>query len=212
REGQHLLAVPHGLEAALRGGADALGGRVRGDQLGMCLLDRLQATEQLVVLGIRDLRIVEDVVAMVVVRDGAPERGRSRRHVARRAWHSRTGCSSLLADRHLVNHLAVSGALLFLIAILAAGLPSPARAITLPVEAFTLPNGLRLLVHKDTSEPVIASYVFFRAGSRNEQCGATGIAHLFEHMMFNGGEKDPPGGGADLSPRHRGDTKGGADH
>jgi zinc protease len=114
----------------------------------------------------------------------------------------------LLADRHLVNHLAVSGALLFLIAMLAAGLPSPARAITLPVEAFTLPNGLRVLVHKDTSEPVIASYVFFRAGSRNEQCGATGIAHLFEHMMFNGGKKYPPGVFDDLIEGHGGNTNG----
>jgi zinc protease len=114
----------------------------------------------------------------------------------------------LLADRHLVNHLAVSGAVLFLIAVLAAGLPSPARAITLPVEAFTLPNGLRLLVHKDTSEPVISSYVFFRAGSRNEQCGATGIAHLFEHMMFNGAKKYPPGVFDDLIEGHGGNTNG----
>jgi len=102
----------------------------------------------------------------------------------------------------------VSGALLLLIALLAAGLPGPARAITLPVEAFTLPNGLRLLVHKDTSEPVISSYVFFRAGSRNEQCGATGIAHLFEHMMFNGAKKYPPGVFDDLIEGHGGSTNG----
>jgi zinc protease len=102
----------------------------------------------------------------------------------------------------------VSGALLLLIALLAAGLPAPARAITLPVEEFTLPNGLRLLVHKDTSEPVIASYVFFRAGSRNEQCGATGIAHLFEHMMFNGGKKYPPGVFDDLIEGNGGSTNG----
>jgi predicted Zn-dependent peptidase len=114
----------------------------------------------------------------------------------------------LLAGRHLVNHLAVSAALLLLIALLAAGLPGPARAITLPVEAFTLPNGLRLLVHKDTSEPVISSYVFFRAGSRNEQCGATGIAHLFEHMMFNGAKKYPPGVFDDLIEGHGGSTNG----
>src|SRR4029077_12519124 len=115
--------------------ADALGRRVGGDQLGMCALDRLQAAKELVVLGVRDLRIVEHVVAMVVVRDGATQLHRFVPHVARRACHSRTGSSSLLAGRHLVNHLAVSGALLLLIALLAAGLPGPARAITLPVEA-----------------------------------------------------------------------------
>ena len=102
----------------------------------------------------------------------------------------------------------MSAALLLLIALLAAGLPGPARAITLPVEAFTLPNGLRLLVHKDHSAPVISSYVFFRAGSRNEQCGATGIAHLFEHMMFNGAKKYPPGVFDDLIEGNGGCTNG----
>jgi predicted Zn-dependent peptidase len=40
-----------------------------------------------------------------------------------------------------------------------------------------------------TRAPVVSSYVFFRSGSRNEHYGQTGIAHLFEHMMFNGGKK-----------------------
>jgi predicted Zn-dependent peptidase len=69
----------------------------------------------------------------------------------------------------------------------------PARALTLPVVTRDLPNGLRILVHEDHSAPVVSSYIFFRAGSRNEQRGQTGIAHLFEHMMFNGGKKFGPG-------------------
>ena len=64
--------------------------------------------------------------------------------------------------------------LLPLLALLAAGSPGVAASVTLPVEAFTLPNGLRVLVHEDHSTPVVSSYVFFRAGSRNEHCGATG--------------------------------------
>ena len=74
---------------------------------GCARLERLQAAEELVVLGVRDLRIVEHVVAMVVVRDGATQLDRFVPHVARRPCHSRTGSSSLLAGRHLVNHRAV---------------------------------------------------------------------------------------------------------
>src|SRR5690348_16092706 len=66
-------------------------------------------------------------------------------------------------------------------------------AIELPVVAETLPNGLRVLLHEDHSAPVVSSYVFYRSGSRNEHDGQTGIAHLFEHMMFNGGKKFGPG-------------------
>ncbi len=98
--------------------------------------------------------------------------------------------------------------LLQLLALLAAGVPRTAAPVTLPVEAFSLPNGLRVLVHEDHSTPVISSYVFFRAGSRNEHCGATGIAHLFEHMMFNGGKKYGPGMFDDLIEGNGGNTNG----
>ena len=70
---------------------------------------------------------------------------------------------------------------------------SRAHALTLPVATRDLPNGLRILVHEDHSAPVVSSYIFFRTGSRNEKLGQTGIAHLFEHMMFNGGKKFGPG-------------------
>jgi zinc protease len=111
--------------------------------------------------------------------------------------------------RHLVNTLAVSSRpVLLLVAVLAAGAARPAPAVTLPVSDFTLPNGLRLLVHTDRSAPIISSYIFFRAGSRNEHCGATGIAHLFEHMMFNGGKKYGPGAFDDVIEGHGGSTNG----
>ena len=74
--------------------------------------------------------------------------------------------------------------------------------------ARTLPNGLRVIVHEDHSAPVVSSYVFYHVGSRNEVRGATGISHLFEHMMFNGGRKFGPGVFDDLIEGNGGSTNG----
>ena len=63
-----------------------------------------------------------------------------------------------------------------------------AAAVELAVERTQLANGLTVLVHEDRSAPVVSVYLFYRSGSRNERPGLTGMAHLFEHMMFNGGE------------------------
>ncbi len=54
------------------------------------------------------------------------------------------------------------------------------------VTRFTLSNGLRLLVAEDHSSPTFAYQTWFRVGSRDELPGRTGLAHLFEHMMFKG--------------------------
>jgi len=50
---------------------------------------------------------------------------------------------------------------------------------------FRLGNGLRLLVLVDKSAPVLSYFTWFRVGSRHEKPGKTGLAHLFEHLMFN---------------------------
>jgi len=55
-------------------------------------------------------------------------------------------------------------------------------------EKFTLPNGLRVLVHEDHKIPVVAVNVWYHVGSKDEEPGKTGFAHLFEHLMFNGTE------------------------
>lgn len=52
------------------------------------------------------------------------------------------------------------------------------------VERFVLGNGLKLLVLVDPSAPVICLQTWFGVGSRHERAGKTGIAHLFEHLMF----------------------------
>lgn len=57
------------------------------------------------------------------------------------------------------------------------------------VEKFQLSNGLTVLLHEDHSVPLISYHTWFRVGSRMERPGSTGIAHLFEHLMFKGTEK-----------------------
>jgi predicted Zn-dependent peptidase len=58
----------------------------------------------------------------------------------------------------------------------------------LPIEQYTLENGLRVILSKDDSIPVVSVAVYYDVGSRNEKPGRTGFAHLFEHMMFQGSE------------------------
>ncbi len=60
------------------------------------------------------------------------------------------------------------------------------------VKQHTLNNGMTILIHEDHDVPNVAMYLFYRIGSRNERPGTTGIAHFFEHMMFNGAKKYGP--------------------
>ena len=56
----------------------------------------------------------------------------------------------------------------------------------IPIESYTLGNGLRVILSADHSSQVVTVNVWYNAGSRNEVPGRTGFAHLFEHMMFQG--------------------------
>ncbi len=70
---------------------------------------------------------------------------------------------------------------------LPAGRPAGAFARALEqVHSYTLDNGLRLLIWPDHRIPNVAFYNWVHVGSRNESTGSTGLAHFFEHMMFNG--------------------------
>lgn len=53
------------------------------------------------------------------------------------------------------------------------------------VRRFRLQNGLRVLLLVDKSAPVVSYHTWFGVGSRHEKPGKTGLAHLFEHLMFN---------------------------
>ncbi len=57
----------------------------------------------------------------------------------------------------------------------------------------TLANGLKMIVWPDHGIPNANYYTFYRVGSRNEHVGITGLAHFFEHMMFNGTSRRAPG-------------------
>ena len=66
------------------------------------------------------------------------------------------------------------------------GAPVPTSVPTVPFTDERLSNGLRLIVAEDHLAPVVAVNVWYDVGSKHEQPGKTGFAHLFEHVMFQG--------------------------
>ena len=56
---------------------------------------------------------------------------------------------------------------------------------------FTLPNGLRVLVHEDDTTPMAVLNILYDVGARDEEQDKTGFAHLFEHLMFGGSVNIP---------------------
>jgi zinc protease len=64
---------------------------------------------------------------------------------------------------------------------------SPGR-IEIPYKKFILPNGLTVIVHEDHKAPIVALMVWYLVCSKIERRGRTGLAHLCEHLMFNGSE------------------------
>jgi zinc protease len=72
--------------------------------------------------------------------------------------------------------------------------PATARGdINIPFEKYTLPNGLTVILSVDRSIPQAAVDVWYHVGSKNEEAGRTGFAHLFEHVMFTGSGHVPYG-------------------
>src|SRR3954451_18572859 len=55
-----------------------------------------------------------------------------------------------------------------------------------PVDYYKLPNGLKVVLSRDTTSPIACVAVYYNIGFRNEPKDRTGFAHLFEHMMFQG--------------------------
>ena len=82
---------------------------------------------------------------------------------------------------------AILGPMLLGIGVCAGALRSlAAQSGRISYEAFTLPNGLRVIYSEDHSTPIVSVDVWYNTGSRNERTGRAGFAHLFEHMMFQG--------------------------
>ncbi|QKW55223.1 pitrilysin family protein [Stenotrophomonas sp. NA06056] len=66
--------------------------------------------------------------------------------------------------------------------------PAATSKVDIPFEQFTLPNGLRVVVHTDRKAPIVAVNIWYHVGSKDEPAGRTGFAHLFEHLMFQSSE------------------------
>jgi len=62
------------------------------------------------------------------------------------------------------------------------------KELSLDFEKYSLENGLNVILHKDTSDPIVAVAIQYHVGSNREKPGKTGFAHLFEHMMFQQSE------------------------
>ena len=94
-------------------------------------------------------------------------------------------------DRFLLACLVATFA--FVAPAAAQALPAGVTKVT-SVEGITeyrLANGLRVLLFPDASKPTITVNITYLVGSRHENYGETGMAHLLEHMLFKGTPKNP---------------------
>lgn len=73
-----------------------------------------------------------------------------------------------------------------------------AEAAQLNTQAYTLNNGLKLIVREDHRAPVATVQIWYKVGSSYEHNGITGISHLLEHMQFKGTPNHPEGKFADI--------------
>jgi len=65
------------------------------------------------------------------------------------------------------------------------------KLLEIPYEKEKLTNGLEIILYQNITIPFIAVNIWYRTGSANEKKGKTGLAHLFEHMMFQGSKNVP---------------------
>lgn len=83
---------------------------------------------------------------------------------------------------------------MILLSLLAGSLAFSQQALPpLAVEKHTLANGLTVLLREDHSSPLVTVNIWYKVGSKNEEPGKTGFAHLFEHYMFEGSAHSPSG-------------------
>lgn len=78
---------------------------------------------------------------------------------------------------------------MFLMSLLVFGLGTlEAQERKIEFEEYTLKNGLHVILHQDQSTPIVAVTVMYHVGSKNENPERTGMAHFFEHLLFEGSE------------------------
>lgn len=78
----------------------------------------------------------------------------------------------------------------------------------LATRTHTLRNGMRVVAHEDGTSPVVAVHLMYHVGSRHERPGRTGLAHLLEHLLFEGTVHAPKGTFDDLLERVGGTNNG----
>jgi len=81
--------------------------------------------------------------------------------------------------------------------------------LSIDYEKYTLDNGLKVILHKDDSDPLVAISTIVHVGSNREKPGKTGFAHFFEHMAFTASENTPRGANRLLIPTWGGSRNGG---
>ncbi|HEX7236221.1 MAG TPA: pitrilysin family protein, partial [Gammaproteobacteria bacterium] len=100
---------------------------------------------------------------------------------------------------------------LFVLALALVALHAAAQApapLAVPYRQLQLANGLNVILHRDTTVPIVAVNVWYHVGSANEKVGRTGFAHLFEHLMFEGSKNVPEGAFDTLLETAGGDNNG----
>jgi zinc protease len=84
----------------------------------------------------------------------------------------------------------------------------PLKPLRIPCSTRVLGNGLRVVVHEDHTSPIATVHLMYHVGSKDEAPGRTGLAHLLEHLMFEGSEHAPKGQFDDLLERVGGTNNG----
>jgi zinc protease len=89
--------------------------------------------------------------------------------------------------------VSLFAALFSAFAISAAGVRAQTTVTSERPAAFTLPNGLQVVVIPDHRTPVVTQMIWYKVGSADETPGKSGLAHFLEHLMFKGTSKHPAG-------------------
>jgi zinc protease len=132
---------------------------------------------------------------------------RARRAIRRERVQTniRTSCWRHIFVATRRDHVEFSGmrlrvALIALVVASQAASPAVAQTATqappplqLGYSQFTLPSGLHVILHEDHRVPVVTVNTWYHVGSARERMGRTGLAHLFEHLMFMGSGHVKPG-------------------
>jgi len=84
-------------------------------------------------------------------------------------------------------------AAIFPFAFSASGALAQTTVTSEPPAAFTLGNGLQVVVIQDHRTPVVTQMIWYKVGSADETPGKSGLAHFLEHLMFKGTAKNPAG-------------------